>query len=177
MWAEQAAALRRAQPLRVHYLSGSPWQLQAELKGWMWGPGAAARPGGPFPYGSFHLKSIRLELLEPWGLDASMLRLVASPLEFKMNYAREIFARSPNTQFLLVGDSGEKDPEIYGQLYREFPSQVACIMIREVSNHGMGPAREGEAFLDVPSQNWMVFRDYSELERQKVKSMSLQQSC
>jgi phosphatidate phosphatase APP1 len=34
---------------------------------------------------------------------------------------------------VLIGDSGEKDPEIYTAVARRFPQQVAAIAIREVA--------------------------------------------
>ena len=40
--------------------------------------------------------------------------------------------RLPGRPFILVGDSGERDPEIYAKLASKFPSQVARICIRQI---------------------------------------------
>jgi hypothetical protein len=40
--------------------------------------------------------------------------------------------------FVLIGDSGQRDPEIYGQVVREHPGRVLAIYIRNVSRE---PAR------------------------------------
>jgi phosphatidate phosphatase APP1 len=38
----------------------------------------------------------------------------------------------PRRKFILVGDSGEKDPEVYRVMQRLFPDQVLKIYIRDV---------------------------------------------
>ena len=43
--------------------------------------------------------------------------------------------------FILIGDSGERDPEIYAQVVREYPGRVLGIYIRNVSRH---PKRQEE---------------------------------
>ena len=35
--------------------------------------------------------------------------------------------------FVLLGDSGQKDPEIYTEIFDEFPERVLAIYIREVT--------------------------------------------
>jgi phosphatidate phosphatase APP1 len=37
--------------------------------------------------------------------------------------------------FLLVGDSGQEDPEIYAELVRERPGRVKAVYIRNVTPH------------------------------------------
>ncbi|MDB5793134.1 MAG: hypothetical protein JWQ80_3158 [Massilia sp.] len=39
----------------------------------------------------------------------------------------------PDMQFVLIGDSGEKDPEIYTEIVRRHPKQVRMIYIRNVN--------------------------------------------
>ena len=45
----------------------------------------------------------------------------------------------PHLRFVLVGDSGEKDPEIYALVKKAHPAQVAAIVIRRA------PGTEGDA--------------------------------
>ena len=46
---------------------------------------------------------------------------------------REIFDTYPELPFLLVGDSGQEDPEIYADLVRDHPGRVHAVYIRNVS--------------------------------------------
>jgi phosphatidate phosphatase APP1 len=40
----------------------------------------------------------------------------------------------PNLKFILIGDSGEYDADIYMDVAKEFPSQVAAIYLRSVTH-------------------------------------------
>jgi phosphatidate phosphatase APP1 len=54
---------------------------------------------------------------------------------------REIFDTYPELPFLLVGDSGQEDPEIYAELVRERPGRVKAVYIRNVSASAERSAR------------------------------------
>src|SRR5690625_7959791 len=41
-------------------------------------------------------------------------------------------AAYPDMQFVLIGDSGQKDPEIYREVVMSFPGRVKVIYIRDV---------------------------------------------
>jgi len=43
-----------------------------------------------------------------------------------------LLERYPHRQFILIGDSGERDPEVYLQIAKKYPQQVGVILIREV---------------------------------------------
>jgi phosphatidate phosphatase APP1 len=47
----------------------------------------------------------------------------------------------PERRFVLVGDSGEKDPEVYSKLAARFPERVVAILIREVSGRDLDTSR------------------------------------
>merc|ERR1712224_1026332 len=51
---------------------------------------------------------------------------------FKEQRIATILAEFPARQFVLVGDSGEADPEIYAEILRKHPYQIIKIIIREV---------------------------------------------
>lgn len=53
--------------------------------------------------------------------------------EDKTASVRRIFETIPDLPFLLVGDSGELDPEIYRDIVHEFPARVSAVYIRDVS--------------------------------------------
>jgi phosphatidate phosphatase APP1 len=93
----------------VFYVSSSPWNLHAFLVGFL-------RHRG-FPMGSVMLRDL---------LGTSVGR------EQKFDRIREILDLHPLLQFVLIGDSGEKDPEIYADIVRAYPGRILAVYIREV---------------------------------------------
>ncbi len=139
-WAQAGAAF--------HYVSASPWQLYGPLSDFL--------RAQDFPPGSFHLKLFRLK-------DASALELFASQEGYKSKVIEGILADFPERGFILVGDSGEQDPEIYGALARRHPGQIVRILIRDVDGSTKAHPRFQAAFQGIPGDRWRVFRDPEEL--------------
>lgn len=54
----------------------------------------------------------------------------------KLELIRPILERFPDLPFLLIGDSGQKDAEIYHQLVKEYPERIAGVYIRTVAGDG-----------------------------------------
>jgi phosphatidate phosphatase APP1 len=127
---------------QFHYLSASPWQLYLPLDEFIDAAG--------FPTGTFHMKDFRAK-------DSTFLALFSDPERFKLGLLRPLFEQFPGRRFILVGDSGEKDPEVYGAIAREFPRQVQGILIRNVTKERMGDERYVRAFRGVPEATWEVF--------------------
>lgn len=100
-----------------HYVSSSPWQLSDCLCRFLGDAG--------LPPGSMHLKLFRLK-------DSTPLGRLPSRKRGKRRTIERILADFPTRRFVLVGDSGERDPEIYASVARRRPDQVAGILIREV---------------------------------------------
>jgi phosphatidate phosphatase APP1 len=139
-WARQGAAF--------HYVSSSPWQLYRHLADHFQAEG--------FPEGSFHLRSFRLR-------DHLIRRILLLRRSGKAAVIRNILKTFPQRRFLLVGDSGEADPEIYGSLARKFPRQVARVLIRQLNGPRDNPARYQKAFRGVRYEVVRLFRDAAEL--------------
>ncbi|KAI7904662.1 uncharacterized protein BX663DRAFT_431187 [Cokeromyces recurvatus] len=57
------------------------------------------------------------------------------PGKHKLEMISTILQDFPYRKFILVGDSGEMDPEIYQQIYNEHPDQIIKIFIHDVSSH------------------------------------------
>ncbi len=129
-----------------HYVSGSPWQLYKPLRSFIVNAG--------FPTGTFHLKQFRLK-------DSRALELFASQEGTKLAAITPLLKSFPDRRFILIGDSGEQDPEIYGRIAREYPDQVIGIYIRNVTKEKRGDARFITAFEDVPSDRCVLFDDVS----------------
>jgi hypothetical protein len=130
------------------YVSASPWQLYAPLADFI-------RSNG-FPAGVFYLKSFRWK-------DDSFFNLFEGPEKYKPAVIEPLMKRFPNRRFVFVGDSGERDPEIYAGLAREHPQQVAKIFIRDVTEEGTDGERFKKAFRELPPTLWKVFREPSEI--------------
>lgn len=93
----------------VFYVSSSPWNLHAFLLAFL-------RHHG-FPVGPVLLRDLL-------GTTAGR--------ELKTGRIREILELHPGLPFVLVGDSGERDPEIYAEIVRTFPGRILAVYIREV---------------------------------------------
>ncbi len=138
-----------------HYVSASPWQLYPPLSSFMNSAG--------FPRGSFYMK------LFSWK-DSSFFKLFSDPVNYKIDVIETILKRYPRRRFILVGDSGEKDPEVYGRMARKYRQQIKHILIRQVGNNNSGN-RFDSAFKDLDKNLWQVFRYTGEI---KALSLDLQ---
>ena len=144
-WSNEGAAF--------HYVSSSPWQLYLALEELLTTSG--------FPAGSFHLRNIRLR-------DPSVLRLLFARRSGKRRIIHKIVKMFPHRQFVLVGDSGERDPEIYGHVARSFPKQIRQIVIRRVEGRRLSEERLKKAFRHLEDRTWQIFDDPSELRNLPV---------
>lgn len=131
-----------------HYVSATPWQLFDPLAAWL-------REVG-FPDGSCHFRLFRIK-------DRSAIDLLGAPDEFKRLAIEPLLTTFPERRFILVGDSGSHDPEIYGRLARKFPDRIDRILIRDVTSEAADSPRYVSAFADVPRELWQIFRDPKEI--------------
>ncbi|RJR45012.1 MAG: DUF2183 domain-containing protein [Desulfobacteraceae bacterium] len=53
--------------------------------------------------------------------------------DHKLNLIRTMLESYKDLPFILIGDSGQSDPEIYAQVVREHPGRVMAVYIRNVS--------------------------------------------
>lgn len=151
--------LRRCADYSVafHYVSGSPWQLFEPLSSFL--------EDQQIPRGSFHLRNFKLSKS---GTDD----LLASQIKLKTKAIVPILKAYPQRRFVLVGDSGQQDPEIYGQIAREHPDQVAAIYIRRLRTNGEPNDRWKAAFSDIPNSRWHVFDSVNEMQNDLVRLMA-----
>ena len=113
-----------------HYVSGGPWQLYGPLSEFLF-----SEKGG-FPEGTFHMKQVSKNLLsaDTWEDLKELVTNENVTFEQKVSQISEIMQSFPERKFILVGDSGEKDPEVYREIKKKFPNQVQEIRIRDVVN-------------------------------------------
>jgi len=147
--AEFYQCLARSNHAAFHYISASPWQLYEPLANF-------TRSNG-FPAGMFELKQFRWK-------DRSFFSLFADPEKYKPTVIEPLLRQFPKRKFILIGDSGERDPEVYGALARKFPEQVIQIYIRDVTGESTNAPRYREAFRNMPSEHWQIFREPTEIK-------------
>lgn len=130
-----AAALYRAlvtkpgKPERpVFYVSTSPWNLHEMLLQFVSMRG--------FPLGPL--------LLTDWGPSHTGLFRIGAQAH-KPALVRRLLDEHPQLRLVLIGDSGQEDPEIYGDIAREFPDRVAGVYIRRVTGLDLGRNDEIDA--------------------------------
>ena len=93
----------------VFYVSSSPWNLHGFL--------VAFLRHRAFPPGPVLLRD---------------LLGTAAGREQKTGRIQEVLDLHPQLRFVLIGDSGEKDPEIYAEVVRANPGRIIAVYIREV---------------------------------------------
>lgn len=100
----------------IFYVSSSPWNLYDVLAEFL-----AIReiPEGPI-------------MLRDWGLSEREL-LPTSHGSHKLEAIKSIVELYPTLPFVLIGDSGQEDPEIYREVVARYPSRVLAIYIRNVT--------------------------------------------
>ncbi|MET0767836.1 MAG: phosphatase domain-containing protein [Aeromicrobium sp.] len=109
----------------VFYVSSSPWNLHAFLTAFL--------DHHDFPRGPVLLRDLL-------GTGAGR--------EEKHGRIREILQLHPDLSFVLIGDSGEKDPEIYADIVRSHPGRILAVYIREVR---LDP---GDGSVERVTQTW-----------------------
>ncbi|HLL53571.1 MAG TPA: phosphatase domain-containing protein [Myxococcaceae bacterium] len=98
------------------FVSSSPWNLEPRLRAFLQLRG--------FPVAPMLLKDLGI------GPEADPVK---DHLGYKTRMVTEVLGNLPARRFLLIGDSGERDPEIYGGIARAHPERVAAILIHRVT--------------------------------------------
>ena len=93
-----------------------------------------------------------------------MLTLFNNPFNSKVTRIESILKRFRERRFVLVGDSGEKDPEVYGELARRHRAQIVAILIRNVTATDDDDERWKKAFRNVDGTRWQVFRHPDDIQ-------------
>jgi len=123
----------------VFYVSGSPWQLQGRLQAFL--------AQKTFPAGVLTLK-----------------RFFHDPMRdqtaYKVPLLLELVDAMPERQFVVLGDSGESDPEVYARVKQERPGRLAAVLIHLVSKEVPTAPRFAGQF---------VFTDYADAGKYLVE--------
>jgi phosphatidate phosphatase APP1 len=99
----------------LFYVSSSPWNLYGVRLDFLEINGI---PHGPL-------------FLGDWGLSPTQL-VTAGHDDHKGRAIRDLLALYPRQRFVLIGDSGQEDPEIYSRIVHEHGDRVAAVYIRNL---------------------------------------------
>lgn len=143
----------------IFYISSSPWNLYDLLRDFL---KLNEIPEGPM-------------LLRDVGLDRTKF-IKEKGHGHKFRKALRVMDDFPEMDFLLIGDSGQEDPEIYADVVRERPGRVKAIYIRDI-DRGVGSERAelvmkskaASEELGVP----MIFSHDSEVIRQHFRGLKV----
>ena len=100
----------------IFYISNSPWNLYDLLVDFF--------EVRHIPLGPMFLTDLGLT-------DEYFLR--REPVEHKVEHIETLLDTYPTLPFILIGDSGEADPEIYHRTVLEHPGRILAVYIRDVT--------------------------------------------
>ena len=141
-----------------------------------------ANPGAPMVYlsnGAWNTAKSLQRFLRKWGFPPGALFLTdfgptdtgifRSGKAHKRRMLSWLMEEFPNIGWILVGDDGQSDPEIYTEIARKYPGRVAAIGIRTLSHveriiwlANTHPAKLGEQeefdvpFIEAPNGNQLL---------------------
>ena len=103
----------------IFYVSSSPWNIYDLLEDFL---DVHRVPAGPL-------------FLKDWSPTT-----LGKHEDHKLGIIRTLLGTYPDLPFVLIGDSGEEDPEIYQQAVVEHPGRIRAVFIRDVTS----PERDRE---------------------------------
>jgi phosphatidate phosphatase APP1 len=110
-----------------------------------------------FPAGSLHLRPIKLK--------DELFKEGSSSQDHKQKKIRELLKQFPKRRFILIGDSGEADPEIYAAVAKDYPDRIQTILIRDVTGETAEAPRYQKTFKSIPTDKWRIFITPEEIDK------------
>jgi hypothetical protein len=129
-----------------HYVSGSPWQVAPLIEQFL--------SDAQFPASVMHCRQISWDFWNSDPLDTK---------EFKVATIRTLLAQFPDCPVLLIGDSGEQDPEVYSEISHSHADRLAGVWIRRVAGE-WDAARLSSAVVYLGPERVAVFDTPDELD-------------
>ena len=98
-------------------------------------------------------------LLTDWGPTPG--RLFRSGTQHKVDMLRRLAEEFPHVKWLLIGDDGQHDPEIYAEFARRYPQNVRAIVIRQLtpSQAVLAGGRSAGIMNSTPGIPWVYAPD------------------
>lgn len=99
----------------LFYVSSSPWNMYDLLQEF------------------FHIHEIPVGpiFLRDWGFERQSM-LAVNNRQYKLEAICNILEKLPDLNFILIGDSGEEDAEIYTEIIQSYPGRILAAYIRSV---------------------------------------------
>lgn len=101
----------------LFYLSNSEWNLYDLLYEFI--------DFNRIPKGPLLLREMEIRVLRFW-------KMMEYRKNHKIEKLRQLMNFFGDMKFILIGDSGQKDPEVYSAIVREFPGRVLAVYIRDI---------------------------------------------
>ncbi|AEL26766.1 phosphatase domain-containing protein [Cyclobacterium marinum] len=124
----------------VFYVSSSDWNLFDLIKDFM--------NYRNIPRGPILLKDHHMSLRNIWKSGGGSHVHKVDKISFLMNFY-------PKLNFVLIGDSGQHDPEIYAEVIQKFPGRVEAVYIRQVGAVDESREEELNALLPANKIAWV----------------------
>lgn len=105
----------------LFYVSSSPWNLYDLF----------------FQFFQINKIPIGPLIFRDWGISQNSM-LSFQHKKFKLSAICRILDDFPTLPFILIGDSGEEDPEIYAEVVRGYPGRILTAYIRDVQGERLG---------------------------------------
>ena len=128
----------------IFYVSNSPWNLYRYLEYFL--------KHNNFPKGPILLRDFRTPF------DKTKKRKVSH----KEHEIKNIIKTYPNKKFVLIGDAGEHDIDIYLDIVKHFPNRIKAIYIRTV-NHKKRMLRIQRLIKDYTNVPVLLFQESKEV--------------
>lgn len=141
--------------LRIHYVSNAPHALYPLLHQFL--------TESNFPEGSIHPRAVSLSGTA-WNKAFHADHIDGH----KAQVIETLMQDFPSRSFVLIGDTGEQDPAIYGALARKFPKRVRMILLHDVTGDAQDSARYAGELRGIPTAKWQLFKQASELTRDSL---------
>ena len=125
----------------IFYVSSSAWNIYDLLDEFM---RLNELPRGPI-------------LLRDLGIDS--FKLLKSGHDHKLDKIEDILNCYPRLPFILIGDSGQHDPQLYREAVRRHPGRIAAIYIRDVSDRNRDGAQQLAAELRSEGVEMLLMDD------------------
>jgi hypothetical protein len=114
----------RERGVHFHYVSNSPFELLPVIKEFL--------QISDLPQGSIALKS--------YNGRSFFSALLSDPATRKRANVVDVLDGFPDSKFILIGDSGEQDLELYASIAVERPQQILAVFIRDVHDAELADA-------------------------------------
>lgn len=101
----------------LFYLSNSEWNLYDLLYEFI--------KFNRIPKGPILLREMSIRVLRFW-------KMREYNKHHKMEKLRHLLTVFGDLKFILIGDSGQKDPETYSEIIREYPGRIQAVYIRDI---------------------------------------------